>query len=66
MKTAAKPGKMMNGPHGDYHDMWINPRKSKNFVIADDGGAGITFNYGKSWSSQDNMPTAQIVPHQRG
>lgn len=59
-EDGGKTWEMMHGPHGDYHDMWINPRNSKNFVIADDGGAGITFNYGKSWSSQANMPTAQL------
>ena len=29
----------INGQHGDYHDLWINPRNSKNMIIADDGGA---------------------------
>ena len=46
--------------HGDYHDLWINPANSKNIVAADDGGAGISFDYGKTWSTQENMPTAQI------
>jgi len=45
--------------HGDYHDLWINPDDSKNMVLADDGGAAITFNRGESWSTQDNMPTGQ-------
>lgn len=48
------------GPHGDYHDLWINPQNPKNMVIADDGGAGITFNRGATWSTQYNMPTAQM------
>lgn len=46
--------------HGDYHDLWINPNNPKNMVIADDGGAAISFNGAKTWSRQDNMPTAQI------
>ncbi len=50
----------LSGPHGDYHDLWINPRNSNNLAIADDGGVGISFNKGKSWSSQRNMPTAQF------
>jgi photosystem II stability/assembly factor-like uncharacterized protein len=50
----------ISNTHGDYHDLWINPNNSNNMVIADDGGAAITFNRGKSWSSQNNMPTAQI------
>lgn len=50
----------ISGPHGDYHDMWINPNNQKNIAIADDGGVGVSFNYGKSWSSQYNMPTGQF------
>lgn len=48
------------GWHGDYHDLWINPTNSKNMVIADDGGASISFNRGKAWSLQSQMPTAQL------
>ncbi|MBC6996238.1 glycosyl hydrolase [Neolewinella lacunae] len=48
------------GPHGDYHDLWINPHNPKNMVLADDGGASITFNRGETWSTQSNMPTAQM------
>lgn len=50
----------VNGAHGDYHDMWINPGNNKNFALVDDGGVGVTFNFGKSFSSQANMPTAQL------
>lgn len=48
------------GRHGDYHDLWINPHNPRNMIIADDGGATVSVNYGKSWSPQSNMPTAQI------
>ncbi len=50
----------IGGTHGDFHDMWINPDNPKNFVVANDGGAAITFNEGRSWSVQNNMPTAQF------
>jgi len=50
----------LSGTHGDYHDLWINPQNSKNMVIANDGGAAISVNKGKTWSSQANMPTAQF------
>ena len=50
----------ISGTHGDYHNLWINPKNSKNMIISDDGGAAVTFNAGKSWSSQNNMPTAQF------
>ena len=55
-----KSWETLSGTHGDYHDLWINPNDSRNMVIANDGGAAISFNYGKSWSRQDNMPTAQF------
>jgi photosystem II stability/assembly factor-like uncharacterized protein len=50
----------LSGTHGDYHDLWINPRNPKNMVIANDGGAAVSVNFGKTWSPQSNMPTAQI------
>ena len=50
----------ISATHGDHHNLWINPNNSKNMIIADDGGAAITFNQGKTWSSQNNMPTAQF------
>ena len=55
-----KNWEVMTNAHGDYHDMWINPDKPENIVIADDGGAAISFNRGETWSRQDNMPTAQL------
>ena len=50
----------LSGTHGDYHDLWINPKNAHNMVIANDGGAAVSFDYGSSWSSQDNMPTGQF------
>ncbi len=50
----------ISGAHGDYHDLWFNPKNSKNMILADDGGGSITFNGGKTWSTQSNMPTAQF------
>lgn len=50
----------ISNTHGDYHNLWINPNNSNNMIISDDGGSCITFNGGKTWSSQDNQPTAQF------
>src|SRR6185295_12779947 len=50
----------LSGTHGDFHDLWINPNDSNNFIISNDGGSAVTFNGGKSWSTQYNMPTAQF------
>ena len=59
-EDGGKTWSRITGTHGDYHDLWINPENSKNMVIANDGGAAISFNYGKTWSTQSNMPTAQF------
>lgn len=50
----------INTHHGDYHDLWINPDNPENMIVTDDGGATITLNGGQSWSSQQNIPTAQF------
>ncbi|HLF46365.1 MAG TPA: hypothetical protein VI548_08065, partial [Chitinophagaceae bacterium] len=55
-----KKWEVLSGTHGDFHDLWINPVNSDNMVIANDGGAAITVNKGKTWSTQANMPTAQF------
>jgi photosystem II stability/assembly factor-like uncharacterized protein len=59
-RDAGKTWETLSGTHGDFHDLWINPNDPTNFVISNDGGAAITFNSGKSWSTQANMPTAQF------
>jgi len=50
----------ISNTHGDYHNLWINPMNSNNMIISDDGGSAITINQGKTWSSQNNQPTAQF------
>lgn len=47
-------------PHGDNHHLWINPDDNSNMINSNDGGANISFNGGKSWSTQQNQPTAQF------
>lgn len=47
-------------PHGDNHDMWINPDDPELFIQANDGGANVTHNGGKTWSTQFNQPTAEL------
>ncbi|MDH3712039.1 MAG: glycosyl hydrolase, partial [Cyclobacteriaceae bacterium] len=55
-------------PHGDTHDHWINPNNNQVMINANDGGGCISFNGGRTWSSQQNQPTAQfyrvITDHQ--
>ncbi len=47
-------------PHGDYHQLWINPNNNKNMIVSNDGGAAVSFNGGKTWSTENNQPTAQF------
>jgi len=46
--------------HGDEHDMWINADNPRNLIVGNDGGATISFNGGKTWSTQENQPTVQF------
>ncbi len=50
----------MRAPHGDSHDMWINPENPQLFIQANDGGANVTHNGGKTWSTQFNQPTTEL------
>ncbi len=47
-------------PHGDNHDLWIDPADPARMIEGNDGGACVTFDGGASWSTQDNQPTAQF------
>ncbi|HEV8630978.1 MAG TPA: glycosyl hydrolase, partial [Thermoanaerobaculia bacterium] len=47
-------------PHGDNHDLWINPDDPQTMIESNDGGANVTMNGGRSWSTQANQPTAEI------
>ena len=47
-------------PHGDNHNLWINPANADNMINSNDGGANVSFNGGDSWSTQRNQPTAQF------
>ncbi len=47
-------------PHGDNHALWINPNDPKNMIEGNDGGATVSFNGGRTWSTLDNQPTAEL------
>ncbi len=47
-------------PHGDNHDVWINPKNSQYMIQANDGGANVSLDGGATWSTQANQPTAEI------
>ena len=47
-------------PHGDNHGLWIDPTNNKRMIASNDGGFSVTQDGGKTWSRQDNQPTAQF------
>ena len=47
-------------PHGDHHDLWIAPEDNQRMIIADDGGAQVSYDGGTTWSTYHNQPTAQF------
>jgi len=51
---------LKNAPHGDHHDLWIDPNDNMRIAIADDGGAQISNDGGNNWTTYHNQPTAQF------
>ncbi|MEO6288352.1 MAG: hypothetical protein ABIO76_00435 [Ginsengibacter sp.] len=52
--------KVINTPHGDHHDLWIDPENSSRLIVGDDGGGQVSFDGGANWSTYQNQPTAQF------
>jgi photosystem II stability/assembly factor-like uncharacterized protein len=52
--------KPLHTPHGDYHDLWIDPHDHQRMVDGDDGGATVTSDGGESWTTDMNQSTAQF------
>ena len=51
---------MVFAPHGDNHCMWIDPTDPNHLIVASDGGGSVSLNWGKTWSTLDNQPTAEF------
>ncbi len=59
-KDGGKTFESFNAPHGDHHDLWIAPEDNQRMIIGDDGGAQVSFDAGKNWTTYYNQPTAQF------
>jgi photosystem II stability/assembly factor-like uncharacterized protein len=59
-RDGGKTFQSINTPHGDHHDLWIDPSDGNRMIVADDGGAQVSFDGGANWSTYMNQPTAQI------
>ncbi len=51
---------MVPVPHGDAHDLWIDPSDPSRLILGDDGGANVSLDGGRTWSSLYNQPTAEL------
>ena len=58
--NAGKTWQTRRVPHGDNHDLWVNPVDPNLWIQSNDGGANITRDGGVTWSSQSNQPTAEL------
>ncbi len=59
-QDAGESWERRNTPHGDNHDMWINPDDPQVMIQSNDGGANVTRDGGRTWSSRNNQPTAEL------
>lgn len=57
---AGKTFSSFRTPHGDNHDIWINPKDNRIMIQSNDGGANVSTDGGQTWSTQMNQPTAEI------
>ena len=59
-KDGGKTFTTLETPHSDHHDLWIDPVNPKRMIVADDGGAQVSFDGGENWTTYYNQPTAQF------
>ncbi len=59
-RDGGKTFELKNAPHGDHHDLWIDPNNNQRMIIADDGGAQVSNDGGENWTTYYNQPTAQF------
>ncbi|HDR90325.1 MAG TPA: glycosyl hydrolase [Bacteroidetes bacterium] len=59
-KDGGKSFERISTPHSDHHDLWISSSDPENMIVGNDGGAQVTFDGGRNWSTCYNQPTAQF------
>ncbi len=48
------------GSHGDWHDVWIDPKNTQHVIGGDDGGLWMSYDGGSRWWKTDNLPISQF------
>jgi photosystem II stability/assembly factor-like uncharacterized protein len=51
---------LLPAPHGDHHGLWIDPTNPQRLINGNDGGATISIDGGRTWTQENNQPTAQF------
>src|SRR5579872_483705 len=46
--------------HGDFHDVWIDPKNTNIVIAGDDGGLWRSEDGGNRWKHQMNLPVSQF------
>jgi len=59
-RDGGKTFDLLPAPHGDHHGFWIDPKDTDRLINGNDGGTTISVDGGKTWTQQDNQPTAQF------
>jgi photosystem II stability/assembly factor-like uncharacterized protein len=59
-KDGGKTFTTIGVPHGDNHDLWIDPGDPLRMIESNDGGANVSTDGGRTWTPQSNQPTAQF------
>lgn len=59
-RDGGKTFQSVRTPHSDHHDLWIDPEDGNRMIVADDGGAQVSYDGGTNWSTYMNQPTSQI------
>src|SRR2546422_10738854 len=56
----ARTFQMVRAAHSDNHGLWIAPDDSQRMINGNDGGAAISSNGGRTWTTQQNQATGQF------
>ncbi len=59
-RDGGKTFNKLKTPHGDNHVVWINPDDTRILLEGNDGGATVSTDAGKTWSTEHNQPTGQF------